>query len=112
MAHKIEGFVAIVSCCSHIWVCIFTESMAWMIVILEFCSTTIVDEHDADVVAHMAIADHIHIVEESEVAKHSYINAVRITKGCSNQRGNVTINTKTTYIAVPINTVGDFKEIP
>lgn len=77
----------------------------------ELNAKTVVDKKDANVIGNMAVAQHVHIVEESKVAYLAEEKLAAIGSSLTKQGGNRTINAKATNVAVHVDRIRELEEI-
>ena len=65
------GLIAIVTGSSYVFVCLLPERCAGMPVVAELCPLTIVHQQNTDIVPHVAVTYHVHIIEESQIAGYA-----------------------------------------
>ena len=66
--------------CSNIFISLFAKESTRMTIISELISLTIVDKHNADIIPYMTITNNIHIIEESQITKHTNKQLIRMNK--------------------------------
>ena len=77
MPHQIMRLFTIVTVCRHVRICRLTKPCSRMIIIAELRTSTIVYDHQTDVVAYVTVSQCIHIIEECKVTNYTDKQFVR-----------------------------------
>lgn len=110
--HQGARLVAVVTCRSHIGVGLFLEGEAGMAAELELRSHAVVDEQDAQVTAHVAVTQGIHVVEEGEVARSEEGEALKVDQRGSQRRAIGSVDTTATYVAGRLHALRQGEHVP
>lgn len=72
------GLVTVMAGGGDVLVCLLPERRTRMHIVAKLRPFAVVHQQDADISSYMTIPQHIHVVEESEVACHTEIEFVRM----------------------------------
>ena len=67
------------SCCNK-FISLFSQECTRMTIIPELIALAIINKHDADIITYMTVTNNIHIIEESQITKHSNKQLIRMNK--------------------------------
>ena len=86
MLDQFGGLVAEVACSCHEPVPCLSEPGCRVVRVVELGAPAVVDEHDTHILAHMAVAQHIQIIEKCQVTHNGKTQLVRVNQRCSDER--------------------------
>ena len=66
--------------CSNKFISLFSQECTRMTIISELIALAIIDKHNADIITYMTVTNNIHIIEESQITKHSNKQLIRMNK--------------------------------
>lgn len=79
---------------------------------LELRSHAVVDEQDAQITAHVAVAQGIHVVEKGEVARSEEGEALEVDQRGSQRRAIGSVDTTATYVAGRLHALRQGEHVP